>query len=75
MSITFDFAYTFETDTLFWLVQCHVGDWVEVKFDYSPGICSEGGTGAVIAMSSGQLTNSYLLNDMLSSFLSQTVLL
>jgi hypothetical protein len=24
-------------------VRCHVGDWVEVVHDYSPGVCSEGG--------------------------------
>jgi hypothetical protein len=34
-------------------VQCNVGDWVEVTCDYSPGVCSEGGTGVVIAKSSG----------------------
>jgi hypothetical protein len=30
-----------------------VGDWVEVSCDYSPGVCSEGGTGVVIAKFEG----------------------
>ena len=34
-------------------VRCNVGDWVEVKWDYSPGICSEGGTGVVIVLNEG----------------------
>ncbi len=47
------------------IVQCHVGDWVEVLFDYSPGVCSEGGTAVVIAMCAGTITKfcnrSYML--------------
>jgi hypothetical protein len=35
------------------LVACNVGDWVQVESDYSPGICSEGGTGVVIAKDEG----------------------
>jgi hypothetical protein len=34
-------------------VACNVGDWVEVTCDYSPGVCSEGGTGVVIAKADG----------------------
>jgi hypothetical protein len=34
-------------------VACHVGDWVEVQCDYSPGTCSEGGTGVVVATVGG----------------------
>jgi hypothetical protein len=37
-------------------VQCNVGDWVEVTCDYSPGVCSGGGTGVVIAKSSGTVS-------------------
>ena len=37
-------------------VTAHVGDWVEVTCDYSPGVCSEGGTGVVIAKASGGIT-------------------
>jgi hypothetical protein len=36
------------------LVNCTVGDWVDVTSDYSPGVCSEGGTGVVIAMTEGK---------------------
>ncbi len=32
---------------------CNVGDWVEVACDYSPGVCSEGGTSVVIAKAEG----------------------
>jgi hypothetical protein len=35
-------------------VACNVGDWVQVECDYSPGICSEGGTGVVIAKLEGK---------------------
>jgi hypothetical protein len=35
------------------LVACNVGDWVQVECDYSPGICSEGGTAVVIAKVEG----------------------
>jgi hypothetical protein len=35
------------------VVSCHVGDWVEVICDYSHGVCSEGGTGVVIAKNEG----------------------
>jgi hypothetical protein len=42
------------------LVACNVGDWVQVECDYSPGICSEGGTGVVIAKNEGN-TFSILL--------------
>ncbi len=35
------------------LVACNVGDWVQVECDYSPGICSEGGTAVVIAKLEG----------------------
>lgn len=34
-------------------VTCNVGDWVEVNSDYSPGHCSEGGTGVIVATSEG----------------------
>ncbi len=48
---------SFETNltstTCIKIVQCNVGDWVEVKWDYSPGICSEGSTGVVIALTEG----------------------
>ena len=37
------------------LVACNIGDWVQVECDYSPGICSEGGTGVVIAKNEGKL--------------------
>ena len=37
-------------------VTANVGDWVEVSCDYSAGVCSEGGTGVVIAKSSGGIT-------------------
>ncbi len=36
------------------VVACTVGDWVQVECDYSPGICSEGGTGVVIAKVEGE---------------------
>ncbi len=36
-------------------VACNIGDWVQVECDYSPGICSEGGTGVVIAKNEGKL--------------------
>jgi hypothetical protein len=35
------------------IVACNVGDWVDVTCDYSPGVCSEGGTGVVIAKHEG----------------------
>ncbi len=35
-------------------VTCNVGDWVQVECDYSPGICSEGGTAVVIAKVEGE---------------------
>ena len=38
-------------------VACHVGDWVEVACDYSPGICSEGGTGVVVATIEGEASH------------------
>jgi hypothetical protein len=34
-------------------VTCNVGDWVEVMSDYSPGQCSEGGTGVIVAKNEG----------------------
>ncbi len=37
-------------------VSVNVGDWVEVQCDYSPGVCSEGGTGVVISKGDGRLT-------------------
>jgi hypothetical protein len=37
------------------VVAVNVGDWVEVQCDYSPGICSEGGTGVVIAKMEGSV--------------------
>jgi hypothetical protein len=40
-------------------VCCNVGDWVEVKCDYSPGTCSEGGTGVVIAKVEGNLPYTF----------------
>jgi hypothetical protein len=43
------FAYIICT----FVVACTVGDWVQVQCDYSPGICSEGGTGVVIAKNEG----------------------
>ncbi len=36
-------------------VAVNVGDWVEVQCDYSPGVCSEGGTGVVIAKTEGRI--------------------
>ena len=36
-------------------VAVNVGDWVEVQCDYSPGVCSEGGTGVVISKAEGEL--------------------
>jgi hypothetical protein len=36
-----------------YVVACHVGDWVEVQCDYTPGQCSEGGTGVVVATVGG----------------------
>ena len=41
-------------------VTANVGDWVEVSCDYSPGVCSEGGTGVVIAKSSGGITTLHI---------------
>jgi hypothetical protein len=35
---------------------CNVGDWVEVMYDFSPGVCSEGGTGVVIAKHEGEMS-------------------
>jgi hypothetical protein len=43
-------------------VQCNVGDWVEVTCDYSPGVCSEGGTGVVIAKSSGTVSPTNIIS-------------
>jgi hypothetical protein len=37
----------------YYVVACHVGDWVEVQCDYTPGQCSEGGTGVVVAKIGG----------------------
>jgi hypothetical protein len=42
-------------------VFCNVGDWVEVTSDYSPGKCSEGGTGVIIAKREGAKLVSSLL--------------
>ncbi len=33
---------------------CHVGDWVDVSCDYSPCVCSEGGTGVVVPKNEGE---------------------
>ncbi len=52
------------------IAQCHVGDWVEVSFDYSPGVCSEGGTAVVIAMCAGTITKFCNTSYMLSQFTS-----
>ncbi len=40
-------------------VAVNVGDWVEVQCDYSPGVCSEGGTGVVIAKMEGRITYEF----------------
>ncbi len=37
-------------------VPCNVGDWEEVMCDYSPGVCSEGATGVVIAKDQGEMS-------------------
>ena len=42
-------------------VSVHVGDWVEVQCDYSPGVCSEGGTGVVIAKAEGGISFTFIL--------------
>jgi hypothetical protein len=47
-------------------VSANVGDWVEVSCDYSPGVCSEGGTGVVIAKSAGRITNIYIASVILN---------
>jgi hypothetical protein len=41
------------------IVACRVGDWVDVACDYSPGVCSEGGTGVVVAKSEGNMFTKY----------------
>ncbi len=41
------------------LVAVNVGDWVEAQCDYSPGVCSEGGTGVVIAKMEGRITYEF----------------
>ncbi len=43
----------------FLIVACRVGDWVDVDCDYSPGVCSEGGTGVVVAISEGNMIDNY----------------
>jgi hypothetical protein len=51
-----DFAHSLFVRThVFFLtiVACNVGDWADVTCDYSPGVCSEGGTGVVIAKHEG----------------------
>ncbi len=50
----------FHTHFFPFIVACNIGDWVQVECDYSPGICSEGGTGVVIAKNEGN-TFSILL--------------
>ncbi len=42
-------------------VSVNIGDWVEVQCDYSPGVCSEGGTGVVIAKAEGGLYISFII--------------
>ncbi len=42
-------------------VRCNVGDWVEVTWDYSPGVCSEGGTGVVIALNEGTFITTFII--------------
>jgi hypothetical protein len=42
-------------------VACNIVDWVQVECDYSPGICSEGGTAVVdILLISGLVTVKYI---------------
>jgi hypothetical protein len=41
-------------------VACQVGDWVEVQCDYTPGVCSEGGTGVVVAKMEGKFVTNQL---------------
>ena len=43
----------FDNQIFSYIVACNIGDWVQVECDYSPGICSEGGTGVVIAKNEG----------------------
>ncbi len=43
----------------FLIVACRVGDWVDVACDYLPGVCSEGGTGVVVAISEGNVIKIY----------------
>ncbi len=63
------YQYCSKVQFLF-IVQCHVGDWVEVLFDYSPGVCSEGGTAVVVAMCTGTITKFCYRSDMLIQFTS-----
>jgi hypothetical protein len=35
-----------------------ISDWVEVVCDYSPGMCSEGGTGVVVVKNEGNVIDS-----------------
>jgi hypothetical protein len=51
---------SFDTQFFSLIVACNIGDWVQVECDYSPGICSEGGTGVVIAKNEG-ITFSILM--------------
>jgi hypothetical protein len=44
-------------------VRCNVGDWVEVLWDYSPGVCSEGGTGVVIALNEGTSIHIFAIKE------------
>ncbi len=53
-------------------VSVNVNDWVDVQCDYSPGVCSEGGTGVVIAKSEGTNFFSLHLTWIMPSCLSRT---
>ncbi len=44
-------------------MRCNVGDWVEVLWDYSPGVCSEGGTGVVIALNEGTSIHIFAIKE------------
>jgi hypothetical protein len=53
LALLFKHAILCTLTTITFSVACNVGDWVEVTCDYSPGVCSEGGTGVVIAKAEG----------------------
>ena len=52
------------------MLSVSVGEWVEVAFDYSPGMCSAGGIAVVKAVEDGNLINvKYVLDGRSEKFI------